>query len=664
MSIARRKKEKDKVKNKENNRLKTHSGIVYSMGAKMVAMVVMIISIAVAIVGIGSGICLIEEQAYTTSKDRFIEGFLKNKAWSEAYSIVYRYCGSEDITIEEAQANIDEYVEAKNYAVVITENGEIGYSFGDLETAYSVDFTFDFVPEHYFTYDSDEQAESSVYDSNEQEESDISVQLSIYEEMTEVDEISLLTQMISLAYGLRYWVWFIAIVAACVAVGMFVFLLCVAGYRRGAEEITPWGLDRIPTDLYTGMVALGMFFVFWVFIVGAANIIYSDLWVVLIVGICIVVEAVIGMLYCMSIATRIKVRTLFSNTILYRVMVFTGGCFKNLGQMLGLLMQNLPLVLKVMPIYIFCSFLGLYGVFVWNGGVRIILWIFVNMIAFAIVLYVCMMVGQLKKASKKMAEGDLIAQVDTKYMVLDFQEIGKDMNQIATGMSIAVEERMKSERFKTELITNVGHDIKTPLTSIINYTDLIGKEEVENPRIQEYTGILLRQSERLKRLIEDLVEASKASTGNVEVYLAPCDIGVLLTQAVGEYEEKLKNAQLTIITTKPEEPVTITADGRLLWRVFDNLLNNICKYAQEGTRVYLAVMQHNNEVRIEFKNISRYELNITEDELMERFIRGDKSRHSEGNGLGLSIAKSLVEVQGGTMNLSIDGDLYKVILKF
>jgi len=231
-------------------------------------------------------------------------------------------------------------------------------------------------------------------------------------------------------------------------------------------------------------------------------------------------------------------------------------------------------------------------------------------------------------------------------------------------MSSAVEERMKSERMKTELITNVSHDIKTPLTSIINYSDLIAKETDDPAKVREYTEVLTRQSVRLKKLIEDLIEASKASTGNLEVLLAPCESNVLLSQAAGEYEAKMKEHNLELVVSQPDHPVMIMADGRRLWRVFDNLLNNICKYAQEGTRVYLSLTETSSGAEISFKNTSRQQLNITADELKERFVRGDSSRNTEGNGLGLSIAQSLTELQKGTMELCVDGDLFKVTLKF
>ena len=289
------------------------------------------------------------------------------------------------------------------------------------------------------------------------------------------------------------------------------------------------------------------------------------------------------------------------------------------------------------------------------------------------------MCKELQEGSEALADGDLNYKLDTSHMVLSFKEHGENLNSIGEGISAAVEQRMKSEHLKTELITNVSHDIKTPLTSIINYADLIGKEvsgdakdtgdgagtetaQEREQHISEYAEVLLRQSQKLKKLLDDLLEASKATTGNLEVHPEVCDVSVLLSQAVGEYEQRFAEKKLETIVKQPEETVKVMADGRHLWRVFDNLLNNIYKYAQEGSRVYLNVEHDGQNVSIIFRNMSAYPLEMSPEELEERFTRGDRSRHMEGNGLGLSIAKSLTELQKGDMEIITDGDLFKVVI--
>ena len=223
---------------------------------------------------------------------------------------------------------------------------------------------------------------------------------------------------------------------------------------------------------------------------------------------------------------------------------------------------------------------------------------------------------------------------------------------------------MKAEHLKTELITNVSHDIKTPLTSIVNYIDLLEKEDIQPEKAKEYVDVLNRQAARLKKLTEDLVEASKASSGSLPVHLAPTDVNVLLSQLAGDYIEKLEGAQLEpIFHPAPSQPV-IQADGQLLSRVLGNLFSNICKYAMPGTRVYFESTADEKTVSLTFKNISKYELNIPAEELMARFVRGDRARHTEGSGLGLSIAQSLTELQGGTFRIEIDGDLFKAVVTF
>ena len=342
--------------------------------------------------------------------------------------------------------------------------------------------------------------------------------------------------------------------------------------------------------------------------------------------------------------------------------------FKVIGKAFGKVLHgvgvNTPLFWGGLLIFGAVSLVEFYAIIeiAWHGD-PVLFWVIkvVEVVALIIILY---HMKELHAGSKRVASGDMSQPIDIERMYWKFREHGENINKVIDGIALAVEERMKSERFKTELITNVSHDIKTPLTSIINYVDLMKKEEVQDEKLLEYIDVLDRQSARLKKLIEDLMEASKASTGNLTVNLEECDVEVLLTQVIGEFEEKLQKNQLEVVVDKPDHPVKMMADGRHLWRILDNLLNNACKYSLPGSRVYVALKQEGNEAGITFKNISKTALNIPSDELMERFVRGDSSRNTEGSGLGLSIAQSLTELMQGSMKLDIDGDLFKVTLRF
>lgn len=288
----------------------------------------------------------------------------------------------------------------------------------------------------------------------------------------------------------------------------------------------------------------------------------------------------------------------------------------------------------------------------------------VNIFAFIVIYKVMMGVKEIETAEQKIIAGNLDYKLNTAGYKGDLKILAEGLNEIGTGLENAVNGRMKSERFKTELITNVSHDIKTPLTSIINYTDLLKKENIETEPVKGYIEVLDRQSERLKKLITDLLEASKASSGNIKMNIREVDAGLMLEQVYGEYQNKFEKAGLTGIVTKPSETVFIKADANHLFRVFDNILGNVVKYAQPGTRVYIDLTQNDETITISFKNISKEKLNITGEELMERFVRGDRSRNTEGSGLGLSIAKSLANLMGGKLEIVIDGDLFKVEVRF
>ena len=299
-----------------------------------------------------------------------------------------------------------------------------------------------------------------------------------------------------------------------------------------------------------------------------------------------------------------------------------------------------------------------------DGG-QAALYVTLHLVLLGAAIWRVLALRQLQQGGEKLAEGDFSHPVTLSRGALpELKRHAENLNSVQAGIQRAVEEKMKSERLKTQLITNVSHDIKTPLTSIVSYVDLLKKEDIPSPEAREYIAVLDRQSHRLKKLTEDLVEASKASSGVLNVDLQPTDVNVLFSQIEGEYQERLAACQLTLVTQPPAPGTVIRADSRLLSRVMDNLVSNICKYALPSTRVYVVSTLSREAVTISFKNVSRDELNISPDELMERFVRGDASRHTEGSGLGISIARSLVQLQGGRFDLAIDADLFRADITF
>ena len=295
-------------------------------------------------------------------------------------------------------------------------------------------------------------------------------------------------------------------------------------------------------------------------------------------------------------------------------------------------------------------------------GSLFLFWVSILAAAAAIV-YAAYAFATLLGTTKQMRAGDLDAKVDDKRMAGAFKEFAGELNGLGDVVKVAAQKQVKSERMKTELITNVSHDIKTPLTSIINYVDLMEKPHSLEEEAQ-YLEVLSRQSQSLKKLIDDLMEMSKANSGNLNVELTTVDLVEAVKQALGEYADKLEKARLQPVFRHHQEQTFIHADGRLVWRVLSNLLSNAVKYAMPGTRVYVDLVRKGSKVTLSVKNMSREELNISAEELMERFVRGDASRNTEGSGLGLNIARSLMEVQNGTMELTVDGDLFKVMLVF
>ena len=516
--------------------------------------------------------------------------------------------------------------------------------------------------EYYEVYEDEEGVWTyPVYDTHvktsQDQKYDI-VHFNIDESLAKQDAFFIAGKVVHILYGIRYTIYIIMALAFVLGLISFVTLMNVTGRRTGSTELYTGPLYGIPADLLTVIIGTGWL----VMSMAVLSMVNSNIADFMLAGGLVLIIGNTFLGYCMSIAARVKGKTLWKNTLIYKGLYLLKKICKG---SLYILME-IPVIWKVILGAGILSFLEFFGIiaFSYDTGNLVAFWFFEKVLVLPIIFYGALMIKKLQKGAAALAEGELSSQIDTKGMRGDLKKQGEDLNSIASGMSLAVEKQLKSERMKTELITNVSHDIKTPLTSIINYADLIGKEPCENAKITEYAEVLVRQSVRLKRLIEDLVEASKASTGNLEVCLQPCDASVFLIQADGEYEEKLKKADLTLVVQQSESEIRILADGRRMWRVFDNLMNNICKYAQPGTRVYLILEKKEKKAVITFKNTSREALNISEEELMERFVRGDSSRNTEGNGLGLSIARSLTELQNGTMNIQIDGDLFKAVLEF
>ncbi len=349
-------------------------------------------------------------------------------------------------------------------------------------------------------------------------------------------------------------------------------------------------------------------------------------------------------------------------TLTYRILRLCARILRTLGRMIGTILANLPLLWRWLC---GCALFGLWTLLViGTNGRLMVLWFFSALALGVGGCFWLLMLDRAVRGAKRIADGEINHHIDTQKMIGTPNALSQTLNRIGDATQKAVAERMKSERFRSELITNVSHDLKTPLTSIINYTDLLSKEPCENETMRGYIDVLCRQSIRLKKLTDDLLDASKASSGALAVTLAPTDAAELLTQAVGEYEERFQNAHLTPLIDIGEQPLMITADGRHLWRVFDNLLSNICKYSMPGTRVYLSAHREHGDAVLMFRNITATPLAVSADELTERFVRGDASRHTEGSGLGLAIADSLTRLQGGSLSLTVDGDLFKATVRF
>lgn len=452
-------------------------------------------------------------------------------------------------------------------------------------------------------------------------------------------------------------------------IGM-VWLTVTAGRRPEDEEIHLNGFDRWYTEIAVGTV-IGIWLAGTIIsgtLIANSSLGYSHV-VVTVIVICLICGTytmawfLIGYL---SLVRRIKAGTLWKNSLIRKVLKWIGKCSGKLADFARAFSRNTAEKIKVLLVggaFLFLQFLIIGCVFS-GAGVFLLALMAVD---------VAVMIFAIRKADgldlimdglKKISDGELQYKIKTDTLTGKQKVMAEYINNIGSGLDAAVENSLKKERMQTELITNVSHDLKTPLTSIINYVDLMKRENPTDPKIQEYLRILDEKSQRLKVLTEDVVEASKASTGNIKLEMNDIDFVEMVQQVIGEFEEKFKEKNLTMMVHFTDEPSIIYADGQRMWRVLENVFGNVVKYAMEGTRVYAEISNRNKKVTFSLKNISAQPLNISADELTERFIRGDVARNTEGSGLGLSIAKSLTELQGGEFKLYLDGDLFKVMITF
>lgn len=452
-------------------------------------------------------------------------------------------------------------------------------------------------------------------------------------------------------------------------IGM-VWLTVTAGRRPEDEEIHLNGFDRWYTEIAAGTV-IGIWLAGTIIsgtLIANSSLGYSHV-VVTVIVICLICGTytmawfLIGYL---SLVRRIKAGTLWKNSLIRKVLKWIGKCSGKLADFARAFSRNTAEKIKVLLVggaFLFLQFL-IIGCGFTGAGVFLIILLIVDAAAVIFIIRKADGLDLIMDGLKKISDGELQYKIKTDTLTGKQKVMAEYINNIGGGLDAAVENSLKKERMQTELITNVSHDLKTPLTSIINYVDLMKRENPTDPKIQEYLRILDEKSQRLKVLTEDVVEASKASTGNIKLEMNDIDFVEMVQQVIGEFEEKFQEKNLTMMVHFTDEPSIIYADGQRMWRVLENVFGNVVKYAMEGTRVYAEISNRNKKVTFSLKNISAQPLNISADELTERFIRGDVARNTEGSGLGLSIAKSLTELQGGEFKLYLDGDLFKVMITF
>lgn len=447
------------------------------------------------------------------------------------------------------------------------------------------------------------------------------------------------------------------IISFILGIACLIYLIVTAGYREKGGEVRLAFVDRIYNDVHTMLV---LFAAAISIVLGIGSFRTDENIAVIAVFVILSVDLFIGLNYILSMVRHIKNKSLFRRTLIYTA-------FKSAARLIKLCFDAKFTFAVIAFLFAYGIINSILYVAAVNerGFLRFLaqtMFIGVNVFAVFFVIKALHALTEIMKWVKALSKGDLSYAFGENNVSPAFSAFMLDIKNLQTGFKKAVEEAVRGEKLKTELITNVSHDIKTPLTSIINYVDLIKKENIKNETVNGYIEILEKKSGQLKRLTDDLIEASKAASGAVTVNYEKVDLPSLLTQALAEYSDKMSEAKLDVRVKTAEKVREIRGDGKLMWRIMDNLLSNVVKYAQPNSRVYIDIENAGEYGVITIKNISASALDIPAEQLLERFARGDQSRTTEGSGLGLAIARSLAEIQGGKLNISIDGDLFKASL--
>lgn len=612
-----------------------------------------------------------ERNYYDDIKNRYILIIYKNKALTNVELTV------QTNTIESIKAYIEQNQNSKKVNII----------FGDIESDSKIiqDVGIRYLDTlnetYYYTVSTDVEINGSTASQQIEYVTAVAKDFQIYssyvEEFKENSEIAVMNRILEKISPLQEYSYFIIPVSTILIILILVYLVISIGYKKGVKGIALNDFDKIPLEII----------IFVAIIIGCIPFIpleginedYNGIISLISTG-CLVIYVLCAITLDTTIK-RIKSKTFLKSTIVGKILLWISKYIDKICRKIKsgweTITYSSDLKTKVI---IYCIIMSSIAIFILlafhDSGMAIIL----ELALLGVVLYKIIKAiknySQIEKKLKEMYEGNNSNKLEEAEFGKEFRNSVKYLNDISNGFENAVQDRMKSERMKAELITNVSHDIKTPLTSIINYVDLLKQENIENEKAKEYIGILDSKAQRLKKLTEDLVEASKVSTGNISLNLEKINIVELMNQAIGEFEDKFKKRGLETLIDCKQTEINIMADSRYMFRIVENLFSNISKYALENSRVYIDIKTIGEKrdkkyqvpnvpsVVIEIKNISKDKLNISAEELMQRFVRGDKSRTTEGSGLGISIAQNLTELQNGKFELKLDGDLFKVELIF